>query len=69
MSDHTTLTWFGGHAGVEWNGDRRLHLIDADAKTFCGITSGLRPTTARCTNSAACKWCETCLERAQEVAA
>lgn len=59
-----TLTWFGGHAGVLWNADRYLHLVDADT-TFCGIRDGLRPVTRREANNSACKFCPTCSDRAQ----
>jgi hypothetical protein len=61
----TTLTWFGGHAGVLWNADRYLHLVNDD-RTYCGIRDGLRPVTRREANSAKCPpWCPTCFERAQ----
>ena len=62
-----TLTWFGGHAGVLWNADRYLHLVNEDS-TFCGIRDGLRPVTRREANSNNCKWCETCFNRAQAAA-
>lgn len=61
-----TLTWFGGHAGVMWNADRALHLIESDGTTYCKIRAGLRPVTRREANSDRVKMCPTCLARAQE---
>ena len=60
-----TFTWFGGKAGVRWNGDSRLHLVAPDGLTYCRIRNGLRPVTRREANSPSQRWCVSCLERGQ----
>ena len=65
----TTLTWFGGKAGVVRNDDpeKLLHLLEGRPETFCGLSAKLRPITTREANRDGC-WCETCFRSAQEPA-
>ena len=58
-----SLTWFGGHIGVIENWT--LHLLQ-DNKTFCDRELD-RLVTAREANSPKCRWCETCLRKAQGI--
>ena len=64
------LTWFGGNPGMIRNDDpmRKLHLLqNGQHKTFCGLSTNLRPVTTREANRSGYEfWCESCFNLSQK---